>query len=431
MKTNNQRALAAQCLQRMVKTKLSLPIVIQDQCENLAVDKKPLVQELCYGSCRYFWQLQGLIDPLLQKPLRAKDHDVYYLLFVGAYQLLYMRLPAHAALSETVNATKSLGKQWARGMVNGVLRNIQRDHQQQLNTLADHQQQALPQWLSQRLQRHWPDQLTTIAAAFKTAAPLTLRVNRQKISRDNYLIQLETAGFTAEASKISDDGIILTTATDVTTLPNFDQGFCSVQDEAAQLSAKLTLQQGATKVLDACAAPGGKSCHLLELSEKLQLTAVDNDEKRIGRVSENLDRLGLNATVLCDDVAATDSWWNGEPFDAILLDAPCSATGVIRRNPDIKVLRSENDALAMPAIQQQILMALWPTLKSGGRLVYATCSLLPEENDEVIANCLPKLAGASLERPDVNVGIATEYGVQLMPSIGGNDGFYYACIHKS
>lgn len=430
-KITQQRAVAALCLNKLIEQRIALPLAILDLSTDIDEQDKPLIQEMCYGSCRFYDQLQGIIDQLLNKPLRKKDQDIYQLLIIGAYQLLYMRIAAHAVISETVNATFALNKQWAKGMVNAVLRAIQRDKDMLFEQLKPYQKAALPQWLHGKIAKQWPEQANNIYEAYQSAAPLTLRVNQQKTNVADYLDQLKDRHIAAKPGTLSHDAIVLDKGVNVHALPNFDQGFCSVQDEAAQLAAQLVAQSKPARVLDACAAPGGKTCHLAEHNPQMHITALDNDAKRLLRVEENLNRLNCQANVICADAADTTDWWDQQQFDAILLDAPCSATGVIRRNPDIKQLRSPEDIDTLPALQWQILEALWPCLKPGGMLLYVTCSIMRTENDKVIERAIKQLNYVKLHTIEAQWGVSTQYGRQLLPSVGGNDGFYYACLYKT
>ena len=428
--SSNPRAAAALCLAQLHKRRISLPLALADTTRAVATDQQPLVKALCYGSCRFYPQLQGLLDNCLQKPLRDKDRDIYSLLIIGAYQLLHTRTADHAAVSETVHATKVLHKTWAKNMVNAILRRLQRERDTQTAQLQAHQQAALPQWLYKAIKQHWPQQAASIAAACQTAAPLSLRVNRQKTSREHYLQMLANNGLAATAGAFGDDCITLETAVAVNELPGFEQGFCSVQDEAAQLAAPLLLAAKPERVLDACAAPGGKTCQLLEAAPGLAVTALDNDAQRMLRIRDNLTRLQLNAEQLCADARQPQHWWNGERFDAILLDVPCSATGVMRRHPDIKLLRRASDIMPLAEQQFALLQALWQCLRPGGTLLYVSCSILPAENDEVIGRAVRSIADLSVRPVAAQWGLATRYGRQLLPTTGGHDGFYYALLHK-
>lgn len=414
-----------------MQQQLSLPYALQDLALPDDDTRRSSIQAMCYGSARYYERLNGLIKPLLRKPLRNKDRDIYQLLIIGAYQLLYMRTPAHAAVSETVAACDDLGKSWAKHLVNGVLRNLQRQHETLAAQLAPYQQAALPKWLYQAIKRQWPQDIQQICDAFSANPPLSLRVNTQKTNIDSYEQALRAQGLTPRRSEIAVDALILAEGLPVYSLPQFEQGYCSVQDESAQLAARLIAAYQPKRILDACAAPGGKTCHLAELLPTAHIVAVDNEAHRLARVSDNLARLQLNAQLHCADVGALAQWWDGDLFDAILLDAPCSATGVIRRNPDIKLLRKASDIEKLPAIQLNLLESLWPCLKPGGFLLYATCSIMKQENDAVIYQALAQLADANLVNLGDGWGIGTHYGRQLLPSVARNDGFYYAGLSKA
>ena len=433
MKTSSTdtRVLACLSLNRVIQDKLSLPYVLKDLQLDPGDSKLSIIREMCYGSARYYERLSGLIKLLLQKPLRQKDSDIYQLMIIGAYQLLYMRTPAHAALSETVNACDALGKGWAKNLVNGVLRNLQRNHDDLSAQLIPHQQAALPKWLYQSAKRQWPKHLEQICAAYNANPPMSLRVNTQKTTLSDYEQALKQQDLAPARSDFAADALILAQGVPVSELPNFDQGFCSVQDESAQLAARLVMAAQPKRILDACAAPGGKTCHMAELDPSAHIVAVDNEAHRLERVQQNLTRLQLDAELHCADAGEPEQWWNGEYFDAILLDAPCSATGVIRRNPDIKLLRQPEDIEKLPAIQLNLLESLWPCLKPGGFLLYATCSIMKQENDAVIYQALANLSDASITKLGDNWGIGTNYGRQLLPSATRNDGFYYAGLQKA
>ena len=395
-----------------------------------------LCQALCYGSLRWQLKLDYLLGKLLKKPLRQKDQDVYCLLLIGLYQLLEMRIPDHAAVSQTVAVTKSLRKPWAKDLVNAVLRNFQRQQDSLLDSIhAETNPDAFyahPPWLCTRLQQAWPDDWQTILAANNQQAPMSLRVNRQKGDRAAYLAQLAEKAIPARALPHVRDGIELDHATGVEQLPDFDSGAASVQDGAAQLAAELLQAQPGDRILDACAAPGGKTAHILESEPALQaVIAVDIEQKRLDRVNENLQRLGLTAQLVCGDAAEPASWWDGQPFDRILLDAPCSATGVIRRHPDIKCLRRDDDIPNLQQLQQKLLQQLWPLLKQGGMLLYATCSVLPEENHQQISHFLANQADARLQPIEAEWGRDTPAGRQILPGEDNMDGFFYAMLYKT
>lgn len=429
----NPRLAAARALAAVLNGKASLGGSLPPLLDKVEPRDRALAQDLAFGTARWQPRLSALAERLLQKPFKATDKDVEALLLVGLYQLFHTRIPAHAALGETVGCVYKLKKPWAKGLLNAVLRNAQRQGASILDELARDPmvRTAHPRWLQKALKAAWPEHWEAICAANNAHPPLILRVNRRHGSRDAYLDELAAAGIAAEACRYSRDGIRLAEARDVKTLPGFAEGRVSVQDEAAQLAADLLELAPGQRVLDACCAPGGKTCHLLEAEPGLaEVVAVDLEESRLVRVRENLQRLGLDARLIAADGRDTASWWDGKPFQRILLDAPCSATGVIRRHPDIKLTRQEADIAALAQLQGELLDALWPTLDVGGVLLYATCSTLPRENSENIAAFLARTPGArELDIPGP-YGLKQPHGRQLLAQEDGHDGFYYAKLIK-
>jgi 16S rRNA (cytosine967-C5)-methyltransferase len=422
----NPRLLAAQALTSVLCHKGSLASSLPRALEAAEHGDRALIQQLCYGTCRHFPQLELIADQLLHKPMKPQDQDIYALILMGLYQIKAMRTPDYAAVDATVQAAKASGKRWADKLINGVLRSYIRGGAELAEVLNEHDAYRYnhPEWLVSKLSHHWPDDWQKIIAANDPQGPLTLRVNTRKISRMDYLVSLVDAGHAAHACHISEVGVQLAQATDVTQLPGFAEGWFSVQDEAPQLSAPLLQLEAGQRVLDACAAPGGKTCHLLE-AEDVNVLAVELEQRRIGRMQENLQRMGLAAQIICADASEPDQWWDGQAFDRILLDAPCSATGVIRRNPDIKMLRTSEDIL-----QLKLLNNLWPLLKPGGYLLYATCSVLRQENDRLVARFLKQQKQAQHCVIEADWGIKMEVGRQLLPDPTSHDGFYYAKLYK-
>ena len=430
----NPRMAAARALSAVLSGKASLGSSLPPQLDKVEFNDRALAQDLAFGTARWQPRLQLLAEKLLEKPFKAADKDVEALLLVGLYQLLHSRMPEHAAISETVGCAQALKKPWAKGLINAVLRRAQREHQALEAELERDPvlHTAHPRWLQKALKAHWPEQWQAICAANNAHPPLILRVSRRFGSREAYLDELAAAGFAAVACAYSPDGVRLLQPTDVTTLPGFAQGRVSVQDEAAQLAADLLELAPGMRVLDACAAPGGKTCHLLEVEPALaDVLALDLEEKRLRRVQENLDRLQLKARLVAADGRDTAKWWDGQQFDRILLDAPCSATGVIRRHPDIKLTRKSEDIAALATLQGELLDALWPTLAPGGILLYATCSVMPAENSDSIAAFLARTADATEVAIAGEYGLAPGHGRQLLPQVDGHDGFYYAKLIKS
>ena len=429
----NPRLAAAKALTAVLNGKASLNSSLPLQLDKVEVRDRGLTQDLAFGTARWQPRLSALANKLLQKPFKAADADVEALLLVGLYQLLYTRIPAHAAIGETVGCADKLKKPWAKGLLNAVLRNAQRESEALLAELEHDPvvRTAHPRWLQKSLKAFWPQQWEAICAANNAHPPMILRVNRRHHSRDAYLQLLTDAGIEAQPCAFSQDGIVLAEACDVRNLPGFAEGWISVQDEAAQLAADLLDLAPGQRVLDACCAPGGKTCHILEVEPQLAgVVAVDLEAKRLVRVRENLERLGLSAELIAADGRDTVTWWDGKPFQRILLDAPCSATGVIRRHPDIKLTRQPDDIPALAALQGELLDAMWPTLEVGGILLYATCSTLPTENTEVIEAFLARTPGARELDIGGEFGIKQPHGRQLLAQEGGHDGFYYAKLIK-
>ncbi|MFT4927169.1 MAG: 16S rRNA (cytosine967-C5)-methyltransferase, partial [Phenylobacterium sp.] len=406
--TSNIRAQAALCLFQVVDKGRSLSDALPQAQGMLANPKdKALLQQLCYGTLRWLPRLDFFCSRLLKKPLKGKQRPFTFLLYVGIFQLTSMRIPAHAAISETVEAAQALKAPGLKAMINGVLRNFQRQ-QADLDQQADEIEVCRyghPNWFIKQVKQAYPEQWQQILLANQQQAPMWLRVNQRQFSLSDYTAQLNDAEIAAHAfEELGYDGlehgICLASPTDVFKLPGFAEGSCSVQDGAAQFAAQILDVQPGDKVLDACAAPGGKTCHMLERQPELtSMLAIDSDENRLLRVQENLDRLQLNAktSLKTADAADADSFWDGQLFDRILLDAPCSATGVIRRHPDIKWLRRQQDIAQLATLQQSILKQMWAILKPGGTLVYATCSVLPEENQAQISAFLAETDNARLE----------------------------------
>lgn len=429
----NPRLAAAKALAAVLSGKASLNSSLPTQLDKVEDRDRGFTQDLAFGTARWQPRLSALAEKLLQKPFKAADADVEALLLVGLYQLLYTRVPAHAAIGETVGCADKLKKPWAKGLLNAVLRNAQRESETIFAELERDPvvRTAHPRWLQKSLKAFWPEQWEAICAANNAHPPMILRVNRRHHSRDAYLGLLTEAGIAATPCVYSRDGIVLEAAADVRSLPGFAEGWISVQDEAAQLAADLLDLAPGQRVLDACCAPGGKTCHILEAESALAgVVAVDLEAKRLVRVKENLERLGLSAELIAADGRDTAKWWDGKPFQRILLDAPCSATGVIRRHPDIKLTRQPDDIAALAQLQGELLDAMWQTLDVGGILLYATCSTLPTENTEVIAAFLERTPGARELDLATAAGIKQPHGRQLLAQQGGHDGFYYAKLIK-
>ena len=395
--------------------------------------ERAFASEIAYGVLRWLPRLHHLLGLLTERPLRERDSDVRILLLVGLYQLLHTRVPPHAAVSETVAACARIGKPWARGLANAVLRRFLRERDDLLRVADrdDTARHAHPAWLIGVVRNAWPHDWQAILDAGNERPPMTLRVNIRRAGRDDYRRELAQAGIAADPCPHAAAGLTLHDPTDVCALPRFADGVVSVQDEAAQLAAPLLDARAGMKVLDACAAPGGKTAHLLELAPEADVTALDQSSSRLETMARNLDRLGLAAHLLCADAACPEQWWDGQPFERILLDAPCSATGVIRRHPDIKLHRRYADIARLAETQARLLDALWPLLARDGVLLYATCSILPEENSRQIEAFLSRTPDA-IERPlEASWGRPTSPGRQILPHDERMDGFYYALLARS
>lgn len=394
---------------------------------------RSLAQELAYGVLRWLPQLDAILARQLKKPLSGRHLDIRAALLLGLYQLVHTRIPAHAAVAETVALGAMPNKPWAKGLINGVLRSYLRNR---VPTMADlgRQQEALyahPRWLIDATHRAWPQAWNNILAENNQRPPMTLRANARRNDRTTYLKQLAAANIDAYAAPHTPHGITLAAPSDVNALPGFAEGLVSVQDGAAQLAAPLLDLKPGQRVLDACAAPGGKTAHMLECEPQLaSLLAIDHDTQRLEQINNTLKRLGLRAELAVGNAAVPKTWWNGDPFERILLDAPCSATGVIRRHPDIKVLRRPDDLGPLIEHQATLLEALWPLLAHGGLLLYATCSVLPQENTAQIARFLAQHPDARERGIDAPWGHAVTPGRQILPGADGMDGFFYALLEK-
>ncbi len=428
----NIRALAAKCCFAVVDKGRSLGDELPKAQAKVEGKDKGLLQELCYGVLRYLPALEYDLRQLMNKPLKGKQRVGHFLILVGIYQVKHTRIPDHAAVSETVAATKPLKCDFLRGLINGVLRNIQRNlaketSEENTANLPDAIKYSHPSWFIKKLQSAYPQQWESILIANLERPPMWIRVNQQHHTIDQYLLLLEQADIEVELVDEKSFAIKLTAALDVNKLPGFTDGWVSVQDGAAQQAATLLNSQAGDTVLDCCAAPGGKTCHILELTPELaSMTAIDIEESRLQRVEENLSRLNLTAKIITADAASQD-WWDGKLYDRILLDAPCSGTGVIRRHPDIKWLRKAEDIEKLVILQQQILKNIWSLLKPGGTLLYATCSILPEENSQQIQQFISENNNAKLVPSSDN---DKTIGWQILPNEQSMDGFYYAKLEK-
>ena len=428
------RAAATQCLFEVIHQHQSLNKALAKALERIDAKDQALLKEMCYGSIRWYFKLNLFLKKLLQKPLKTKDHDLACLMILGLYQLQFMRTSPHAVVDETVKTTQKLKKDWAKNLVNAILRRFLKDREQLDIKLRGQLQYRFshPEWFIEKVRASWPEQWKDILDENNALGPMTLRVNTQRCQLEDYVTSLRNNNIYCQPIKLSSEGLQLETPSHVEDLPGFSEGACSVQDEAAQLAAHLLKVESKQRVLDACCAPGGKLCHIRELTPDVSLIGLDAEENRLQQTAENLNRLKFqDVNLICAPAEDLQQWWDGQYFDRILLDAPCSGTGVIRRHPDIKVLRNSEDIAKLASLQHHLLVRLWQTLKIEGLLVFATCSILPDENEQVIRRFLTEQKDAEhLAISDIEAGQQREFGRQFFPQRQGHDGFYYACLKK-
>jgi 16S rRNA (cytosine967-C5)-methyltransferase len=388
-----------------------------------------LCRELANGVCRYYFALQYLLKPRLRKAFKSKDLDLEIILLIGMYQLLMMRVDDHAAVNESVKLTLHQKKSWAKGLVNGLLRQLIRDEVTIEALAADI---SYPEWINHKIVVDWPDDSAEILQAGNQRAPMTLRVNLSQRTRQQQIEIMRDQSITADLHPMVESAIVLDKPCSVSKIDGFESGLASVQDAAAQLAAELLDCKPGMQVLDACAAPGGKSAHILQTCEGVTLVAIDKDESRLVLIEQNLHRIGQQAHLKCGNATQPDDWHDGTLFDRILADVPCSGSGVIRRHPDIKLLRRDDDIPNLVLQQRAILLALWPLLKPGGVMVYSTCSIFKDENEYQIDWFMDNHKNCTVNRLNsVQWGHKRPYGRQILPGQQCMDGFYYAKLHKT
>jgi 16S rRNA (cytosine967-C5)-methyltransferase len=429
---NDTRALAAQALADIALRGMSLREAMEQKAPKLRDPRdRALLMALLSDGSRWWLRFDAALDHLLDKPLRRKEPEVHALLVLGLVQLEVLELQDYAAVAATVEATRALNRPRLAGLVNAILRRWQRERVDLLAALDAKPQTryALPPWLVKTIATDWPTQQETVLADSNREPPLMLRANRRRTTREALIEQLHAEGYQADLHPWLADGIVMPHSSDVTRMPGFAQGLFAVQDGAAQIAADAADVRDGQRVLDACAAPGGKACHLLERAD-IALTALEFDAARATRIRQNLDRLGLQADICVGDAGDPSGWWDGKPFDRILIDAPCSATGVLRRRPDVRLHRRASDIDAMVAQQKRILATLWPLLAPGGRLVYITCSLLRAENEAVVEGFFAGRDDAKAVSLAWPVGQAAATGWQILPGDGDLDGMYYAGFER-
>lgn len=420
------RTVAYGCLLDIIIKGQSLA-EIQPQINNHS--NNALIREMVFGVCRWFYLLEKQSKDLLQKPLRKKDTDVSIIIYLGMYQLRFMSTQSHAAVHETVNLIKKIKKPWAKALINAILRKYSKLEHAEL-TAEDHQN-SFPDWLKLQITNDWESLADSCFIYSNLKAPLSIRVNRKLCSIDEYTHKLTSLGFEYELDPSQKYCINFAQSFNIAKLPGFETGEFYVQDGSAQFAAELLNVADGHNILDACAAPGGKTSHIAELANNLIITALEREPSRIERMQQNLKRLGHKATIICGDASDTKPWFKGILYDRILIDAPCSATGIIRRHPDIKSLRKSTDIEALNKIQFSILNALWPLLKKGGELLYCTCSILKSENENQIARFLKH--SKDCEEIKIEVipwGHVGSFGIQVLPNTHNKDGFYYAKLRK-
>ena len=422
------RAAAARVLAEVLDG-ASLERALAPVLAGVAARDRGLCRELCAGTLRLAPRLQGLLAQLLTRPLRERDGDIQALALIGLYQLCETRIPDHGAVSASVDAASALGKARAGALLNAVLRRYLREADTLLSRLAPAARAAHPAWLFEAVQQQWPQQRAQIVQANNRRPPMTLRLDTARVDRQRYAAELARAGIATRPGALTPTALTLEAARPVDELPGFESGRVSVQDEAAQLAAILLAPRRGERILDACAAPGGKTLHLLEAQPQIALSAMDIRGDRLARVADNLKRGGQRAELIIGDGAAPPATL-AQPFDAILADVPCSASGVLRRHPDIKVLRRREDIAGFARQQLAILSGLWPLLRPGGRLLYVTCSILREENDAVIGRFLNTHAEARCAALSAAGALPCAHGIQLLPDAQATDGLYFALLQK-
>jgi 16S rRNA (cytosine967-C5)-methyltransferase len=431
----SSRLIATQIIEQVIEKKMTLSVALNNnESFKNAGNDKALIQELSYGTFRWYIQLEYILNQLLEKGIKKKDSRLKYLMIIGLYQLLFMRIPEHAVVSETVDTCKKLNMTWAKGLVNAILRRYIRESDTLDPLLNENEtvRTSHPVWLLNQVKQDWPDAWEKILDANNQRPPMYLRVNQTHHDREQYLVKLKKAGIEGNATPYSNSGVLLEQAKDVDQLPGFNKGGVSVQELAAQLAEVLLDLKPGQNVLDACAAPGGKSAHILESHTDLKsLTVVEKDPHRAKRLSETLNRLNLNAITKIADINDLNDWWDKDYFDRILLDAPCSATGVIRRHPDIKLLRTPEEVNHICELQRKLLITLWQTLKPKGLLLYVTCSILKQENSALINKFIANNNDCTLKPINAEWGIDTGYGRQILTGQDNMDGFFYACLEKT
>jgi len=430
------RAIAARALDLMLSRGRNLDRALAEAgLDSLGARDRSLANALAYGAVRNQLRNQRIIDQLVARPFRRRDSVIAALISVGLFALTESRRPDYAIVSATVAAAPELGRPQMKGLVNALLRRFLRERDELLAhaNQYDEARWLHPEWLITQIRKDWPNDWQEILTAGNQQAPMWLRINLAHTNRNDWLARLGTE--TVALPEQFPAAVMLAEPMPVDDLPGFRDGDCSVQDIASQAAAVLLKPQPGMRVLDACAAPGGKAMHILEHCPGIrELVALDESSARLERVKENFRRSGIEATVIQGDARKPEAWWDGKLFERILLDAPCSATGVIRRHPDIRYLRKQADIEQLAKQQYKMLQALWPLLKPGGLLLYSTCSLLRAENDQVVERFVQAKADAKIVAIKMDISGSTfdkSAGLQMLPGRIDNDGFYYALIERT
>ena len=429
----NVRAIAAQIITNLTRQRGSLSTQLTDFSNHPEIS---LLQEICFGTCRWYLSLEFLLYKLVAKPIKEKDQDVKSLILIGLYQLKELNIADHAVVNETVAASTALNKPWAKPLINAVLRKYQRNQRkltEELEQSTPDIRYSCPSWLLNEVNVAWKSKSQSILKGNNQRPPLTLRVNISKKSPEEIISLFSEHRIEADHGKLAKTAIYLEKPLPVEKIPGFYDGWVSIQDESSQLVPELLNLKPKVRILDACSAPGGKTCAIIE-SERLltEVVALDESESRLQKTRENLLRSGLKASLIRGDATKPTKWWDGRLFDRILLDAPCSGSGVIRRHPDIKILRREEDIQALTKIQAMMLDSLWQCLRPDGLLLYTTCSILPRENDSQIKNFLKRTDNAKYEGITADWGVECDYGRQLLTGDKeDHDGFFYSLLSKS
>ena len=431
------RVQSSLVLNQVIHGKHSLDRAIEQAHKDIDDNEKPLLTNICYGTLRFYWELKAKIDQLLSQPLKKKDKIIENLLQSAIFQIDKTRIPDHAVVSQTVEASRKLNKGHFSSLINGILRTYLRSDRD-IEKITEEIIFNHPNWMIEKIKQDWPLNWEQILKKNNDRAPMWLRVNQKKIETKKYLKQFLTDESKIEADnmQLNDYAICLKTPISVKYLPGFEEGYVSIQDGAAQLAVDVLLENKSGRILDACAAPGGKTAQLIEnIDSTSTVTAIEMDSERAELINENLLRLGHSTEVIVDDASDIESWWDSIFFDLILLDAPCSSSGVIRRHPDIKHLRRKDDIYTFQKKQLKIISAIWKILAPKGRLLYVTCSIFKEENDEVMNQFLEKHDNVALQDLLLNNNILekmikTRYGYQLFPGTINTDGFYFSCLKK-